>query len=500
MTLTSFSWIFSATALHIAAVIFVSYHCLIRRREANSALLWIFVSWSFPLIGFILFVFFGLGKPSQKSWEKYYADELLQNERRLREAGRKELVYWLKVKNSAIEFPEKMDDPAARSLNTIIPALVSNAPPLLQGNHISMLISGDEAYPRMLEKIAEARNHIHLQSFIIANDKIGRRFMDALATKARQGVRVKVLYDRLGSTKARWSGMFRKYQKIPNLRLGAWSQLSLFRREFQVNFRNHRKSLVIDGREAFVGGINIASQNVTDKKSTAIRDYHFHVQGPVVHDLQYVFLRDWHFMTEDSPADLLTPNHFPQLQHAGKSTVRVVNSGPTITESEAIANVFFSAITAARDRVMIITPYFVPFRDILQALRGAALRGVKVQVVVPRKNNHFYAGWAGRSVYEELLRAGVEVYEREPPFMHAKAMVVDQSTALIGTANFDANSLRLNYETNLAVFDQQLIYEIASAGREEIAASTRIELQEWLQRPTHRILLENFCGLMSPIL
>ncbi len=499
MALQTFTWIFSASLVHVVCVIFVSYHCLIRKREANSALLWIFLTWSFPVIGFLLFVFFGLCRLPNKGWEKYYADEQLLSERRVREERQTELPYWRKVRDSAIDVRENLGDSVSVSLNKTISSIADNCP-LLQGNQVSFLLNGDEAYPRMLKEIDAATKHIHLQSFIIANDKVGRQFMEALAVKAGEGVSVKLLYDKLGSTKARWSRLFNKYQKKTNLRVAAWSQLSLFKREFQANFRNHRKILVVDGRKAFVGGINIARHNITREKHPPIRDYHFQVEGPVVQELQYAFLRDWHFMTEDSPAELLTPNYFPPLKSVGNAPVRVINSGPTITETEAIANVFFSSITAARDRIMIITPYFVPFREIMQALRSAAMRGVLVQVIVPRKNNHFSAGWAGRSNYEELLRAGVEVYEREPPFMHAKAMLVDQAVALVGSANFDACSLRLDYETNLAVFDQKLICELNTAGQEEIAASKKIELQEWLERPTHHVLLENFCGLLSPVL
>ncbi len=499
MTLDILTWIFSASLIHIMCVAFVMYYCLIRRRDGNSSLLWIFLTWSFPLFGFLLFLFFGLYRLPRKGWEKHCSDQRLLSARETRERSRTELFHWHSVHDSAVANLDLEAHPFAALFNRAIDA-IDEFCPLLAGNRVSLLVDGDQAYPQMLEAISRARHHVHLQSFIIGNDEVGRQFLDALAERARHGVQVKVMYDNLGCTKARWGRLFAGYRKIPNFRLLAWTQLNPFKLEFQVNLRNHRKILVVDGREAFVGGLNISRHNLAQAGQAPIRDYHFHVQGPAVQDLQYAFLRDWHYMAEDEPADLLTKAHFPELQPRGQAAVRVINSGPTADEMEAIANVFFNAITVARQSVLIVTPYFVPFRDILQALRGAAMRGVRVRIVVPSQNNHVYAGWAGRSLYEELLRAGVEVYERRPPFIHAKAMLVDGALALVGTANLDACSLRLDYETNIAVFDESLVRELQLVVEREIADSQRIELNEWLRRPTHNILMENFCGLLSPIL
>lgn len=500
MTSYLFTWIFSATVFHALSVMFVSYHCLIRRRETNSAVLWIFLTWSFPLIGIFLFLFFGLFHLSNKGWEKYYADEYLLSERRNKENTDNGLACWLSVHDWALQThpADDLSSPAVLTNNAI--SALSETNPLLGGNSISLLVTGDEAYPSMLQAIENAEDHIHLQSFIIGNDKIGLRFMEALAAKAIQGVRVKVLYDNLGSTKARWGKLFRKFRKTPNLRLAPWAQVNLFKREFQVNLRNHRKIMIVDGKTAFIGGINISNINITRNNKPPIRDYHFKLNGPIVQELQYVFLRDWHFMTEDQPKNLLNQAHFPDIKPAGSSLLRVINSGPTTTEMEALSHIFFNAITAAKKEIILVTPYFVPSQDLIQALRAAAMHGAKVQITVPEKNNHITAGLAGRSLYGDLLKSGVEIYERRPPFMHAKSMIIDQQMALIGTANFDTCSLKLDYETNLAVFDRKLISELYNVCQKEIEDSRQITLQSWLERPTHRILLENFCGLLSPVL
>jgi cardiolipin synthase A/B len=218
-----------------------------------------------------------------------------------------------------------------------------------------------------------------------------------------------------------------------------------------------------------------------------------------VQELQFSFLSDWHFMTAEDPGHLLLAEHFPHLASEGDALVRLVNSGPT-AELETLADVFFNCLVAARRQILAVTPYFVPTPDILRAFRSAALRGVEVKLVVPARNNHFYAGLAGRAFYGDLLDAGVRIFERRPPFMHAKALLVDDAVALVGTANLDARSLRLNYENDLVVYDGPLINQLKRAVLDDLAASREIAPGPWRNRPLHRRLAENFCALLSPVL
>jgi len=221
--------------------------------------------------------------------------------------------------------------------------------------------------------------------------------------------------------------------------------------------------------------------------------------GPIALELQYAFLRDWYFITNESPAALLTPEHFPRLDPAGDTLMRVVNSGPT-ADVEAMTDVFCAAMNAAHKRILVVTPYFVPPPDLLRVLRLAALRGVKVQLVVPAKNNHIYAGLAGKALYEQLLLTGIEVFERRPPFLHAKAMIVDDQVSIVGTANLDNRSLRLNYESNLVVFDESFARALKRVGREDMAQSEALELKAWQARPAYRKVAENLCSLLTPLL
>jgi cardiolipin synthase len=351
----------------------------------------------------------------------------------------------------------------------------------------------------MLEAINKATHHIHLQSFIIGRDKTGIQFMDALAAKAREGVRVRILYDRFGSTYAHWFGFFRRYRKTPNMSIKGWTLYNPLRRSFMINLRNHRKQLIIDGKQGFMGGVNLHDGNTTQDGKEPIRDYHFAVEGPVVHDMQYTFMRDWYCMTDEQPEQLFATDYFPHLPSAGPCLTRLINSGPS-SEMEVQTDLLFSAVINAERQILIATPYLVPSNDLLRALRSVALRGVDVRVVVPKNNNHAYVALASRGLYAKLLQSGVRVFERKGNFMHAKALVIDDRFALIGTPNWDVRSLRLSYESALAIQNEPFASELKQIVLADIASSEEIELNSWQRRPTRKRMLENVCLLMRPVL
>ncbi len=488
-------WLSLGSALHLVLFLVVLVNLLGNRREPTSALLWMFVVWSFPFVGALVFWLFGINRISKRADRKEWADQRLQRERVYRENGT-DLAYWRAVHQSLATEPHT---DFARELNRAMNHRLRDYP-LLDGNRLQPLIGGDEAFPAMLQAIDQARDHIHVQTFIIGNDRVGREFMDRLAKRATEGVTVRVIYDALGSTFAVFSGLFRRYRNIPNMEICGWTHARPLRAQFHINLRNHRKLLLIDGRRAFIGGINLQAAHTTRRRRKAIRDYHFAVHGPIVQELQYAFLRDWHFMTDAEPDTLLSTSLFPEIARAGKALVRLINSGPTPSENETVADVFFSAISAARRQIIIVTPYFIPPLFLSRALQSAAQRGVETRLIVPRKNNHPLAAWAGRALYDDLMDSGVRIHERRPPFMHAKAMVIDDTVALIGSANLDARSLRLSYETNLAVYDEKLIGKLKEIIWEDIAHSDELDLHRWRQRPRRNRFLENFCHLFAPML
>ena len=295
-------------ALHLGTFLLVCYSCLKTRRESASTLLWIFVAWSFPIIGPLLYLFFGINRVPRKALRKQKANRQLQAERQAREdialptsflrSAHESLACKLEAENSFY---------LNRTFDRILPET-----PLLSGNSVTPLVDGMQAYPAMLKAIRNARHHIHLQTFIIGNDEVGRQFLDLLAEKAKSGVNVRFLFDRFGSAAAVLGGLLDGYRQVKNMRIGGWTQANLLKRQFQINLRNHRKIMVIDGITAFVGGINLRNDNINTLSYQAIRDYHFMIQGPVVQEMQYSFLSDWYFMTEENPRTLLQPDHFPR--------------------------------------------------------------------------------------------------------------------------------------------------------------------------------------------
>ncbi|MBC8453716.1 cardiolipin synthase [PVC group bacterium] len=492
----SWLWIASGWGLHILCFVLVTLHSLRSRREPSSSLVWIFLAWSIPFVGPLLYVSIGVDRVPDKGFKKHINDQLFLEEREAKEEEALPLAYWHAVHRKSVH--GKAESELGRELNKAMDTILPEYP-MLTGNDIQPLVTGDEAYPKMLEAIESAESHIHLQSFIIQNDKTGRRFMRALARKAIKGVKVRVLFDRFGSTQAFLTGLIWHYRKVPNMTVVGWTQANPLKRQFQLNLRNHRKTLIIDGKLAFTGGINLHRENITRRKKQPIRDYHFELQGPVVQELQYSFLRDWYFMTDENADELLKEENFPTIASAGKISARLLNSGPT-SEKESITDIVFMAITQAHKQILMVTPYFVPPPDIIRALRSAALRGIDVRLITPAKNNHIYAGLAERSFYEDLLESGVRIFNRAPPFMHAKAMLIDNHCAIVGTANLDVRSLRLNYETNIVVYNEAFSDKMKRIVLDDEAQSEEVILAQWRIRPAWKRMAENLAFLLSPVL
>ena len=488
-------WLSAGAGIHLLLFLAVALHVLRHRRRADSTLLWLFVTWSMPVIGALLYAMFGVDRVPKERWRRSVArSERMDDAQTMAGAEIVPEAYWRSMGRAAAtpadEWIQELDRPLAAMLENF---------PLLGGNHVTPLLTGDEAFPAMLAAIRGAQHHIHLQSFIIGNDPVGREFMEALAVKAREGVRVRVLYDRFGSSHALWGGLFWRYRRVPNMAVAGWTQSNLFRKQLHFNLRNHRKTLVVDGRVGFMGGVNLNGYSRSQPGAPAIQDYHLQVQGPVVQELQYSFLRDWHVMTEENPDQLLSAAYFERQPPAGQAFARVVNSGPS-SDLRLAVDVFFNAVNLARQQVFVITPYFLPSEDLLRALRMAALRGVRVVLVVPKTSNHWYTTWAARAMYEDLLEAGVQINERRPPFIHAKAMVVDDRMAVVGSSNWDYRSLYSNYETSLVVYDTELVMNLKLIMIEDLAASEPVDLAAFKQRPIRHRYLENACGLLAPLL
>lgn len=470
----------------------LTYDVLLHKDRPVSAVLWLGLVWALPYAGALGYLTFGTDRVHRGGAERAATRELVDRRARLHPGFERHAM-----ERHHFDLSDPHDHPGAHIFRGTDPAVRRNH--VLRGNRVELLVDGDEFYPALLDAVEEAEASVHVQTFILGRDRVGRELLDALARRAEEGVEVRLLYDRFGSTWAHYSG-FLDAARRRGVRVQSISQANPLKGRFQVNLRNHRKVAVVDGREAFVGGLNFQEKH--DGRFTEgepVRDYHVRLEGPAAADLQFQFVEDWVFASGDPPERLLTERCFPALEPAGEALVQVVPGGPE-EEGRGLSDAFFGAVTSARESLLAATPYFVPDEPLLQAFRYAAMRGVDVRLVLPRRSNHRYAEYAARSLYEDLLRAGVRIYEREPPFMHAKALVVDDVYAVLGSANLDHRSLHLNFELNVEVGDADFAGRVRRQVESEIERSSRVRLEEHRNRPLPRRLAENFCFLFQPVL
>lgn len=433
-------------------------HALLLKRDPRSALGWIVVCLTLPLFGSFLYWSMGVNRISRK------ARQWLESGKRLAGWGN------FSRNNSPCTAPPL---PAAaahlKELRALADRVVSSS--LVPGNRILPLENGENAYPVMLAAINGATRSINLCTYIFDGDAAGRQFLDALKMAAARGVDVRVIIDSLGEKYSRPT--IHKFLNGSLVKVGRFLPL---RQGGYINLRNHRKLLVVDGLTGFTGGMNIGDRHMVDRVggTPVVKDMHFQVEGPVVSDLQRVFLEDWYFVTGEL---IKAKNFFPLIPAGGNAVVRAVSDGPD-KEFRKLSWIIMGAISCARNRVMIMTPYFIPDRPLISALITAALRGVEITLLLPAKNNLPFVHWASRDYLWELLQHGIRIYYQPPPFVHTKLLLVDDIWSLIGSANLDPRSLRLNFEFNLEVYDAELSGQLVEKFTAAVAQSRRVTIEE----------------------
>jgi len=450
-------------------------HALINKRDPRSALGWIVTCVAIPLLGPLFY--WGMGVNRIHSRAKRWHEE----------AGHPPSTPPTRTMAEFSPLPGELW--YLKELRSLSDRVVSTH--LLPGNALVPLENGEEAYPAMLAAIERAASSIHLCTYIFDGDDTGRRFVMALSRAADRGVEVRVIVDSLGEKYSRptarelLKGSGVQFRRFLPLRPGGY-----------LNLRNHRKILVVDGVLGFTGGMNIGSRHLVSGRPPVVKDLHFQVSGPVLADLQRTFLEDWHFATGEQLAD---ERFFPEQQQAGSALVRAVSDGPD-KEFRKLHWIILGALSCARKKVTIVTPYFIPDRPLIAALVTAALRGVQITLVLPEVNNLPYVQWASRSYLWELLQQGVRIYAQPAPFVHTKFMVVDRSWSLIGSANLDPRSLRLNFELDLEVYDLQFAALLEQRCAATLALSREITLAEMDGRPLPVKLRDAAAKLFSPYL
>ena len=457
--------------LVVSAVVVV----VLDNHNPMRAMSWVVVLLFLPVVGLILYVFFG----------RNLRREHLIGKRTLSRISRKSLRAY--IEQRSIQTP-----PAYSQLINLFRSLNKALP--FEGNRTTLYFDGYTIMQALMRDISRARHHIHLEFYIFEDDAVGRLVRDLLVDKARQGVEVRLLYDDVGS----WDvpNGFYDRMRSEGIEVRGFLKVRFPLFTSKVNYRNHRKVAVIDGRTGFIGGMNIAERYLKGLSFGAWRDTHLRIEGPAVYGLQSNFLLDW-FFVENS---LLTASkYYPASTLAGTALVQTVTSEP-VGEWRAIMQGLVLAITSAKRYFYIQTPYFMPNEPILSALQTAALAGVDVRLMIPARSDSRLTHLGSMSYLEDVLKAGVKVFFYEKGFLHSKMMVSDDMLSTVGSTNMDFRSFEHNFEINAFVYDEQTAWYVKERFLLDQRDSRPVRLKEWRERPFGEKFKESVARLLSPLL
>lgn len=415
-------------ALRLVVAVLVTFHVLLTKRAVGSSVAWIGLVWLSPLVGGFIYFVFGINRVRRRARTMASG-----------EAGRRR----------RLETPDQPEAGHLRLLRRGIGVLTSR--PVEPGNSVAIFHNGDEAYPAMLAAIGEAKTSVGLSSYIMRADAAGQAFIAAMRAAQDRGVEVRTIIDGIGSGWSR-SPTYAALQAA-GLKAGRFMHSFLPWRMTFLNLRTHRKILLVDGTRAFIGGINIGDENVlASNPKEPVLDTHFELRGPVVPQLAEVFADDWATVSGE---ELQGPAWFAAQAVHGDAEARIISAGPD-QDIDKIESALLQAISCARERIRVMTPYFLPDQQMLTALSLAAMRGVMVEIIVPEQGNHRIIDWAMRAHVGPILSGGCKVTLSPQPFRHSKLCVIDGVWSLIGSSNWDIRSFRLNFEICAEVYDRAL--------------------------------------------
>jgi cardiolipin synthase len=457
--------------------VFFSIYVVSERRSSASTISWILALAFVPLVGFVVYFFLGPRRFDRKKRRRVRAQEAIKSSN----------VY---AREDLVEAGEGEEPDFLIEMNKGALGKSAN----LRRADLKLFLSGEDKYGDLLRDIEAATHHINMEYYIWEPDQIGTRLRDALAKKAEEGVAVRLHLDGVGSAQA--NKRFWRPLTGAGGRVVHFNKFALRRRS--GNFRTHRKIVVIDGRVGYCGGMNITDVHSTEFHELAWRDTHVRIEGPAARGLQMVFNEGWF----DSTREILEGEQYlpvPDPEHPGDHALQIVSSGPDENRN-AIHKLLASSVFAADSRVYLTTPYFVPDPTTFDALNAAALRGADVRILVPKENDLKLIGAASRSYYPDLLDMGVRVFEYLPTMVHAKTLVVDELLAVVGTANADNRSFRLNFEVVVASYGGDLCEKLVAAFEKDLEQAEEVTAESIAAYSRSRLLGQSFARLVSPLL
>ena len=470
--------------IYLITVFSICLMIVFENRSPVKTLSWLLVILFVPVAGVITYVFFGRNYRKQK----IYSRKSLADSVRLADH----------VDRQVNLLPTVLADesPAVRSKEHLIHLMLKNNRSLLTlDNTIDLMVNGKETFPAMLDAIASAEHFIHLEFYRIEPDNLGTEFRELMQRKAREGVTVRVIYDDVGSwnihkpyiREMRESGVS-IYPFMP-VRFPSFSS--------KINYRNHRKILVVDGRVGFVGGLNIADKYIHGLPGLGPWvDTHLKVVGEAVAALDRVFISDWDFVSGEELPPEGSQEHV--IKTGNRCLVQVASSGPD-TDWATIMQVYFSAIATAKSSIYLTSPYFSPDESLLTALKTAALSGVDVRMIFPKYSDSIIANWNTRSYISELLEAGVRIFLYESGFIHSKYLLVDNVFSSVGSPNVDVRSFDLDFEVTALIYDEEFAFRLGVLFAEDSKNCTEVNVSEWMKRKRRDRYKESLARIFGPL-
>ena len=475
----------------------VAMTILLENRDPSKTVTWLLIFILLPGVGLIIYAVFGRNLRKIKIFKTQELASNMKEEKLFRNLD--EINNLIRLEQDTISVSKLLKDNEEDNIKLKIISLLLNTGmfPFTTNNKVDIFVDGNEKFERLIKDIENAKDHIHLEYFIIKDSDIGQKIKNLLIKKSKENVKIKILYDDVGCWRFWFRREFFNEMKSHGIEIVPFLPTKFPIIGGKLNYRNHRKIVVIDGRIGYTGGINIGDEYMgKNKKFGYWRDTHIRIEGTSVYMLQMTFLIDWYYNTKEV---LLNTSYFPRLDNFGNSMIQVVASGPD-SDWEAIHYAYFLAICQAKKSIYIETPYFIPDESILRALKSAALSGVDVRIIFPKIADHKIVNIASYSYFDDILKSGGRVYLYEKGFIHSKVIIIDNSIASTGSANMDLRSFMLNFEINAFIYDRKVIDLMKEDFFEDMKNSKEINKDEFKNRSIIQKSKESVARLFSPIL
>lgn len=462
-------------------VITIGLAIFMENRNPSSTIAWILVLAVLPVVGLILYFLMGQNYFKRRKFDKKADDDRKSYER---------------IDHSGNTLPRDLSKFTSDQQRLLQMSQRIARTPFTMATKTQILTNGEETFSTLLKELKKAKHHIHMEYYIYRADDIGREIQRTLIDKARSGVDVRFMFDAVGSLGL--PKTFINELLDAGVKVGIYGKVKFLALSSRVNYRNHRKIVVVDGKTGFIGGLNVGDEYLSRSATYGFwRDTHMLIRGEAVRSLQVIFLQDWQYVTGDKimEPEYLTPN----MEEGCKGAVQIVPSGPD-NESSTMKNIFFAMITSAKKSVWLATPYFIPDEDILTALRVAAMSGVDVRILFPAKADKKLPFLASHSYFQSLLDVGVKIFEYEKGFLHSKLLIADGEVATIGTTNMDMRSFHLNFEVNALLVQTDSIAKLVKEFERDLLFAKLIEKEVFMKKRLFVRFMESAARLFSPLL